>query len=460
MSSWSHHIQRHNPRGHSPNVVLEKAKNGQWTASIRAEGAPPFYLHSRYDPAIEATRFAAAQLGSIGEEYPKRIVLYGVGCGHHVKAILKQTEDMGVPVEVWETNVSAFLHVEQVGGFTEMMDDPRLMFVVSEDLQVFAERTKVWEGGRVHVIVHEPSLRAVPETLEPLKRILHDYQVQQNSVIVYRELLQDNFVRNNRKAWPSVSVFQGLPSVPVILISAGPSLAKSLALLPEAANHCLLGSVGTAVPLLYRHGIHPDFVVMTDPQPKMLDQLEGWDTGEIPLFFLSTLYSEVIERYQGPKFILFQEENTSAEKMASLRGESLVQTGGSVSTTIFSLARLLGFRPLCLVGQDLAYTGNQTHVEGAPIFQRWESQAMGERVLAFDRQGTVIAPRNLLLYKKWFEEQARNSEEVFYNATEGGAYIEGFAHVTLAQFLTNVQMNDISEVRKNFHRLARASSMN
>ncbi|MCZ8514881.1 DUF115 domain-containing protein [Paenibacillus filicis] len=460
MSAWNHSIQTHNRRSRAPQVALEHTKNGLWTASVRKEGIPPFYLHSRYDPTTEAHRFAAAQLSSIGEEKPDRIVLYGAGCGHHVKALLEQTEDIGVPFEVWETNVSAFLDMERAGMFKEIMDEPRLIFIVSDDLQVFSERMNVWEQNRVHVIVHEPSLRAIPEELESLKRVLQDYQVHQNSVIVHRDLFHDNFARNNRKEWPSVSAFHGLPSVPAIVISAGPSLSKSLALLPNAAKHCLLGSVGTAVPLLVRQGIRPDFVVMTDPQPNMLQQLDGWDSESIPLFFLSTLYSEVVDRYKGPKFILFQEGYPAAERMASLRREMLVQTGGSVSTTLFSLARILGLRPLCLVGQDLAYTGNKTHVEGTPLYQQLERQVTGERVMAFDGQGTVVAPRNLLLYKKWFEEQARSCNETFYNATEGGAYIEGFAHVTLREFLAKIQTIDVSKAREMFQRMARSSSKN
>lgn len=463
MSTSRHSIQRNNPRWNAPDVTLEKARNEMWTASIKGEGKPAFYLHSRYDPITEAERFAASQLRSLVEEKPDRIVLYGTGCGHHVTALLKQTEAAGISVEVWETNVEAFLQIEQTGtgAFAELLDNTRLTLVVSDDLQIFSERVKDWQGSRIHVIVHEPSLRAMPMELESLKGVLRDYQIKHNSVIIHSELLHDNFIRNNRKVWPSVSAFQGLlHSIPAILISAGPSLAKTLPLLPSAAKHCLLGSVGTSASLLFRHGIRPDFVVMTDPQQGMLRQLDGWETAEIPLFFLSTLYSEVVEQYQGPKFILFQEGFIPAENMASLRGEPLVQTGGSVSTTLFSLARILGMRPLCLVGQDLAYSDNQSHAEGTPLHQSWEQQAKGERVLAFDRKGTVVSPHNLLLYKKWFEEKARNSSDVFYNASEGGAYIDGFDHVTLLEFLTNLQGNDVTEAREAFRRLARSASMN
>lgn len=457
MSDWSHHIQRDNPRWNAPNVMLEKARNGLWTASIHEGGAPPFYLHSRYDPATEAERFAAAQMSIIGEEDPECIVLYGAGCGHHVSTLLKHSESAGIPVEVWETNVSAFLQFEQAGAFAEMMDNSRLKFVVSDDLRVFSERVNTWNGRRIHVIVHEPSLRAMPKELERLRGVLLDYQVKHNSVIIHRELLHDNFALNNQKIWPSVSAFHGLPSVPAVLVGGGPSLAKTLPFLPNAANHCLLGSVGTVSSLLYSHGIRPDFIVMTDPQPGMLRQLEGWESAEIPLFFLSTLYSEVVERYQGPKFILFQEGFEPAERMASLLKEPLVQTGGSVATTLFSLARLLGMGPICLVGQDFAYTDNQTHAEGTPLFQRWEQQAKGERVLAFDGKGTVIAPRNLTLYRKWFEEQARNCNEIFYNATEGGAYIDGFSHLAFSEFITKIQEHDMKEARELFRRLVRSA---
>ncbi|MFY0543160.1 motility associated factor glycosyltransferase family protein [Brevibacillus sp. H7] len=459
MNTWSQYIQRSNIRLQAPKVQLEKAKNGEWTAAVQENQAPPFFLHSRYEPTSEAERFAEAQLRNMGKEESDRIILYGAGCGHHVKALLKQTKSVNVSIEVWETNVSAFLQMERAGVYAEILENTRLRFVVSEDLHVFSERVKSWQVHQIHVIVHEPSLRAMPKELASLKHVLQEYQVHQNSSIAHSDLLQDNFKRNSRKAWPSVSAFRDFPPVPVILISAGPSLTNSLPLLPIVAKHCLLGAVGTALPILFRHGIQPDFVVMTDPQPGMLRQLEGWENSNVPLFFLSTLYSEVVERYCGPKFILFQEGFTPSEKEALLRGEPLVHTGGSVSTTLFSLARLLGLHPLCLIGQDLAYTNDQTHAEGTPLFQRWKHQAKGERVIAFDMQGTVVAPRNLLIYKKWFEEQARNSSETFYNATEGGAYIDGFTHLSLSDFLTKVQNIDVSEVREAFHRRARLTSM-
>ncbi|MFC5700874.1 motility associated factor glycosyltransferase family protein [Cohnella faecalis] len=457
MNNANHIIHRAAVSGQSPTISLEKARNGMWTGFTETAGVP-FYLHSRYDPVNEAERFIAAQLKDWADDRPERIVIYGMGCGHHVKALLKETHGSDVIVEVWESNVPAFSLMESKGVFEGLLEEPRLMAVVTEELLLFSERIQEWQGQRVLVIVHEPSLRIVPPELEPLKRVLRDYQMQKNSAIVHRDLLQANFDRNVRTMHPSLSLFQDMHAVPAILISAGPSLVKSLASLADASKYALLGAVGTVVSLLLSHGIRPDFVVMSDPQPNMLDQLQGWETEEdIPLFYLSTLYSEVVERYRGPQFILYQEGFDSAEEMASARGEPLVKTGGSVSTTLFSLSKLLRFEPICLVGQDLAYTDNSTHAAGTPLYQKFEEHTKGEYVKAVDGRGMVRSPRNLQIYKKWFEERALESNETYYNGTEGGAYIEGFSHVSLAEFVALTGKNDVAEAREYFQRQARSS---
>jgi hypothetical protein len=450
LSAGPHFIQAHGHCRKYPTVVLEKAKNGMWTAAVREENGTSSYLHSRYDPRSEAVRWASAQQRSL-EMVPDRIVVYGAGCGHHLEALLEQTAGSETQVEVWETNVQAFALMDQNDVFRDLYQNPRLTFVVSDDMRVFSERMEEWEALDVHVFVHEPSLRAVPEELQEFKRLLQDYQVRHNSVIAFTDQLDVNFQNNTQQTWSSLSKFRGMLPVPVILASAGPSLAKNISLLPKASRHCMIGAVGTAVRPLLSQGVVPDFVVMTDPKQGMLQQLDGWETAEIALFFLSTLYHGVVERYRGPKFILYQNGYTPAEREASRRSEPLVETGGSVSTTLFSVARILGCQPICLVGQDLAYTEGQSHVKGTPLYQRWEHEMKGEQVLSFDGNGTVMAPRNLLLYKKWFEEQARNADTVFYNATEGGAYIEGFTHLTLEHFLDRVRSIDVTEVRKKFH---------
>ncbi|WP_433947738.1 motility associated factor glycosyltransferase family protein [Brevibacillus agri] len=458
MKAGSHHIQKYSSY-FAPSPILAKTNGGLLTAYIQTAENTPIYLHSRYDPVKEAQVFAEAQLRNVQDDNIERIVVYGVGCGYHVKALLEATELMGVQIEVWETNVQAFHEIYQTTLVSELLADSRVVFIVSDELQVFSNQVAEWQGCNVHVVIHTPSLRAMPRELEPLKDVLQNYQVYQNSAVRLNDEMIMNFRHNTAKDLPSLSALKKLSpvSIPILLISAGPSLEKLIPFLQQASKHCMLGAVGTAIAPLWKNRITPDFVVMTDPQPGMMQQLEGWESADIPLFFLSTLSKDVVEHYQGPKCILYQEGFGPAELEATRRGEKLVQTGGSVSTTLFSLAKELGFQPICLIGQDLAYTDDKTHIEGTPMYQEWK-HSKGECVLAFDEKGTVIAPRNLLLYKKWFERQAVQDGISYYNATEGGAYIEGFKHLSLQGFIKMVEGVDVSEKRRSFHDVIRSAS--
>ena len=445
----------------SPQITIEHAKNGMWTAVAACANGKSIYLHSRYSPYEEAERFVMAQLNGLGSEKIDRLVIYGVGCGHHIRAFLKHTEKTGICLEIWESNVVLFQKLVQSGVITDLLAEPRVMLVITNDMRQFQKRMAIWSEMRIHVVVHEPSLHVMPPELAQFRVGLQDYKIKQGTAIAFRELLNHNFEENTKEKWPSVSRFRGLPVVPVILISAGPSLAKSINLLAAASKYCFLGAVGTAASMVANQGIKLDFVVMTDPQQNMVDQLNGWDTSTVPLFFLSTMCPHVVRQYRGPRFILYQDGYAPAEEQASRRGEPLVKTGGSVATTMFSLARMLGFHPLCLVGQDLAYTENRTHVEGTSFSQKLhEPDIIGERVMSFDQKSSVVTARNLLLYKKWFEEQARSSQELFYNATEGGAYIEGFSHITLQEFLDMIKGVNVTTERKKFNERAYASSTN
>ncbi|GAA4718730.1 motility associated factor glycosyltransferase family protein [Brevibacillus fulvus] len=452
MSPPKHIIQQDVIKGQAPSVFPEQAKNGLWTATVREADLPPFYLHSRYDPLKEARQFMMPHLENIRQEQPDMVVVYGAGCGYHLDVLLESIAELTVPIEVWETNVPMFLQHGKMAMYEKALRSERVAFVVTEHLAVFAERVEKWPEQNVYVIVHQPSLRAMPKHLEALKQALQDYAISQNSAVAFTKLLAHNFAQNTAVDWPSISAFRDL-RVPAVLVSAGPSLKKALPYLNELKKHSLVGSVGTAAALLWQNGIIPDFVVMSDPKPGMMHQLQGWESEQVPLFFLSTLYAELVAQYKGPKFIVFQEGYAPAEERAAQRQEPTIQTGGSVATTLFSLVRSFGCQPICLVGQDLAYTDNQTHAEGTPAFAQWTGEARGQRVKSFDGAGTVLAPRNLLAYKKWFERQAAESEETFYNATEGGAFIEGFEHLSLPAFLQKVSSTEVTEVRAEFNRL-------
>ena len=60
------------------------------------------------------------------------------------------------------------------------------------------------------------------------------------------------------------------PQVPVILVSAGPSLDKNIGFIKSARNQIIVITVATALKPLLKNNIAPDFVIAIDPNDETI----------------------------------------------------------------------------------------------------------------------------------------------------------------------------------------------
>lgn len=224
--------------------------------------------------------------------------------------------------------------------------------------------------------------------------------------------------------------------IPAIIVSAGPSLDKNIQMLKLARGHAFVIGVDSALKALLREGIYPDIAISIDPgkNPELFtdDRLN-----DIP-FVVAGFSLPVITRKNRSR-VFFAEGygaeifgRTIEEKTGKKLGK--LETGGSVATDAFSLAVLLGFKRIILVGQDLAYTGGQTHVSG---FAECDANKREEDSLTEveGMDGTMLRTDiQMAYYKEWFEMRIRMLGGVIevINATEGGARIRGTREMALA----------------------------
>jgi hypothetical protein len=150
---------------------------------------------------------------------------------------------------------------------------------------------------------------------------------------------------------------------------------------------------------------------------------------------MSTTYHETVASHEGPKYILWQKGFEHAEKMATLKSEPLIKTGGSVATALLDLMTFFGAQSIALVGQDLAYTGGKSHVSKAPALIEIKKTVSTKKVLNYYQNDEIETANNLIIYKKWFEDYAkRNKQLKLYNCTEGGAHILHWEHIPLREY--------------------------
>lgn len=429
-----------------------RSRNGYITCECRNKKNGKFLLHSRYEPIKEARRTIDSQLA--GYDSFQKVIVYGFGCGHHIRELLKRV-DPDVEVEILETNVPFFYELLKKDDFQDIFKDKRIKLKVTQQVNKVLSSFQLSDNCRSAVVIHEPSLRLIPENLNEFREALEKFRIHIATMNNFSTLLKENFMLNISLNDASIGSFiNKFEDTPIVMVSAGPSLEKNIHLLHEVKKHSLICCVGTALKPLLNCGVQPDFFMMIDPSERVFEQLEGLCHLDIPLFYLSTVNYNVLFRYKGPKFIVYQEGYPLAEQTALKQNVPVIRSGGSVATALFDLLLKFNFSPVCLVGQDLAYTNYQTHVRGAHNFKEFKNVAKELiYVTNFDLSDKVPTSKQLLVYRDWFTKRALSEKRPLYNATEGGAFIEGFEHIHLNDFIEKVRHIDIMPVRKYFNHL-------
>lgn len=274
-------------------------------------------------------------------------------------------------------------------------------------------------------------LKAVNENRE---RIL----VNRNTMKRFKENASRNVIANlpMLKNANLVSELSGIlrRDIPVIIVSAGPSLDKNIGLLKRAKGHCLIFAVDTAMKYLMQHDIMPDLGITVEPIKPMANY-EDDRCFDVPHVFDCESNPEIVSRARRRSFIYNCRDYV--KRLLVNQGIEVpadVPSGGSVATAAFAVCYELQIKTVILIGQDLAYLGETTHaggVESAGI-----NGTIGHETVDGIDGNPVRTRSDWMGYLRWFENSIRTINEQhldmrIIDATEGGALIHGSRVMTL-----------------------------
>ena len=224
--------------------------------------------------------------------------------------------------------------------------------------------------------------------------------------------------------------------IPVVIVSAGPSLENNIKLLSLLKGHVLIFAVDTALKYLIRENIIPDLTITIDAR-KQVENFELEAVKEIPCIF-SGKSNPVILNAQRGEMILLDGQDSYIDVLLKRLGKKMsdrLGTGGSVATAAFAVAYMLRSKYIILMGQDLAYKGEDSHAGGVKV--------KTELIDSYteDIYGNPIRTRSDWVgYIKWFEDAIKLIKEskrdtIVIDATEGGAKIHGSKIMTLKEVI-------------------------
>jgi len=414
-------------------TIRVKSSNDKWV-----------FLHSSVDPVKEAKKIADTVSGDPG----KVIVVFGFALGYLVEALL-ETVDERNPLFVIEPDRDLFCAAMVARDLRHLISSERIYIVPSDSAaQIKADFFLVYDAAKYKDIVmtglvgHQTVYADVyAHSAKYIKEIVNAKLLNLATMIKMGSLFESNALLNlaDYCTHPGVaSLFNRLEGIPVIIVSAGPSLNKNIHLLKEAKGKAAIFVVGTALKALEKWGIEPDFIFSIDPQPLNYEHFKGVKVGGAAL--VSEIQSNhlILENHQGPIFV--------SGDVTILRwfGESIetkgkIESGGSVANNAMTAAYKMGANPIVLVGQDLAYARDgHSHASGTNYEKNIYSG--GENYAYFPIKandgGKILTDRSfyqfLTFFENWIEKYP---EREYINATEGGAFIQGTTVMTLQEVL-------------------------
>lgn len=243
------------------------------------------------------------------------------------------------------------------------------------------------------------------------------------------------------KEWRGIA--KGIPG---IVVGAGPSLDKNKALLAQWKGKAVIGSCDTALPLLLKDGIVPDFVSSIERTPTTIKYYEGLqdnphikDIVFAPAAVIKPeIYKLCTDQYKMPTIAVFRDFK-HFEWVPFERG--IIRSGKSATHLIFKMLVEMGCNPIILVGQDCAFAEDDaTHAQGADHSSQGmrKSGKYKQQMQVMGNYGKMLKTLRVWYdFKRTFEKYVIQHPDIkVINCTEGGAVIEGTQFMKLEQALS------------------------
>jgi len=437
---------------------VRKAITRSGDLNVEVEGFP---YHSAYDPKREAAKF----YGAYPIEKSDVILQFGWGLGYCADILISRMKP-SARVIVFEPDEELFrlfkTHVDQ----SRIANDPRFQFVVGSSVRHFFDAWTlqgcretdeflwiIWPGA-------EQLHRSLATLLqESFKMRLRDHAANllthfQNGGMYFENALANFEYQTDPDAG---RLFGRLRGIPLVIVSAGPSLDRNIRELRGVEDRCFILAVDTALRPLLAAGVQPHAVLIADPTELNARHVVGALPESVYLIAEQAIHNSAL-RAASRRFLfglgLFPDFLCGKFGLS----KSSLQIWGSVATGALDLACRMGASPIIFAGQDLAFSWDRDYARHTMF---------DGRPFDIDREGThrevdiwgrdVRTTENLIAYRDFFVRKIRQTSGVrFINATEGGILTDAVEILSLRDALAQScsRPHDIAGILRTAHSVA------
>ncbi len=416
------------------------------------------FMHDNKEPLQEASRLIQ-QFQNIQEH--SDILFYGIGMGYHINAFVEQYPD--IPFSIYEPVPEVFyqflchadlkqipLHLVKDIYIENRSEDP------NDFCSSYVKRIR-----SSALVIDLPAYHGIfPEKHKAFFTAFENQINERRNSLVTVSAFQKRWTINSIKNFihvinsPNILLGKNdcFKNKPAILVASGPSLEAEIENLKIIKQEGLayVFSVGTAINTLIQHEAYPHAACTYDPtEDNEIVCKEVLEKGikDIPLIFGSTVGYETLEKYPGPKMhMLISQDSLAAFYLKPEHQDrvELINDATTIAVITLQLLAKLGFNPIVLVGQNLAYLERKQYAAGS-TFHPIEAleQALTNAILVKDVHGNDVASSHTFVrMRQQFESYLSHyKDRDVINTTQYGAHIEGTRFQSLEEVMKS-QLQD------------------
>lgn len=430
--------------GENLEIKYEKARDGHETLKIDG-----YYLHSKYAPIKEAQRFAK-------ERYqPHHLhIVFGYGLGYIVDALINQCH-FHEPILLIDPLIDQGLLKMKKHSYE------RLYYVPMTSLEV-VENIADKLGSYTPNILFIPSINynhIALDSLQKIAELVRDVQQKQitniNTSGWFAMLWQMNYIFNLPYTSHdlSLNVLNKYYDKPVVIASGGPSLTKQLPFLQKYRDQVILICAGSAINSLLKFDIEPDYIVSVDGGEPNFNHFKNLNLKNSQLIYSPMMHYGIRPIFQNDAFVFIPHVRPGLKRHLQERFHRdfpIISGGGSVAHFALSIAKYITTGPICLIGQDLAYTNHQSHAEGNRCM--WNNAVGNLSLDGYDGQLVNSTSQFKIMINTFNEMQVLEPHDnKVFNCTEGGAKLKNYEQISFLHFLecySDIKINLYKPINK------------
>ncbi|MCV3345842.1 DUF115 domain-containing protein [Campylobacter lari] len=382
------------------------------------------------------------------ERYPV-LFFYGLGNGLLYKALLKNENHKSIVI--FEPNIEILYIVFHLIDFSQELKDKRLYVVNVNDFDMdniinflmgeLFVRNYLYNSKVLSLNLYYDKHKTYIEKLEKNlnEKINYVFNAQGSTrvdkfQIDLQQCICNTTIMLTKPLFKDLLKQRKSKNKNAVIVASGPSLIKQLPLLKEFQNKATIICADGSYPILAKYNIKPDYVVCLESN----HHSSKFFNNDFKEFDNNITF--IISTSTHPKTIKYLEKNNRnyllvLKPSSIFTHQKLIDNFGSlgglnVAYMGYELAVKLEHKNIILIGQDLAYdeNGNSHPMEYTLGATTDTHRYKHIKTLAYGGQGEVsthIAWKNYIQsYELYIKETTKNNI-ITYNATEGGARIEG-----------------------------------